>query len=497
MLSFFFVASLLSHLSVVGHTLVVSPPIESGFHERRFNADDGQIVGQRLMKLLVEAEGAVGGDALAVRQPAVAQTGTTFERARDDSQEAEASQQHFMNAQTAFDDASSHSATPEEQAIKKDLAKAMATPSTVGIPERRMPVAVSQCQPDLTKCPRHWDPRGVLCYANPSYTGPCALEADLINMNVEEKLAFSRFCKVDFPCQEDCLQDFASACPSMWQQLHVGCVAPAEYIGECNRFVDTSEMLEKDKFLFGLNCGARWPCMPPPVHLYEDLCPQGWVAEFGQICGAPHDYEGPCGHIAQMRGMRQIEKKRFEAACAVSWPVMRSRVCERDYNACPLGWLRVVRGHAVRCKAPLTYNKCRSWQEFTDMPPVEKEQWQHLCGQNFPCLSRHSCEKDWSDPCPAGWYAVDGALACVAPSSYSGNCSSELRGVLDFTQDEKHILAKRCSVSWPCKGEVFDQGEFMGVANSNNPRRLANPARYVVTDGAIDHDSGAVGRSPA
>ena len=45
----------------------------------------------------------------------------------------------------------------------------------------------------------------------------------------------------------------------------------------------------------------------------------------------------------------------FEAACAVSWPVMRSRVCERDYNACPLGWLRVVRGHAVRCKAPLTY----------------------------------------------------------------------------------------------------------------------------------------------
>ena len=51
MLSFFFVASLLSHLSVVGHTLVVSPPIESGLNERRFNADDGQIVGQRLMKV--------------------------------------------------------------------------------------------------------------------------------------------------------------------------------------------------------------------------------------------------------------------------------------------------------------------------------------------------------------------------------------------------------------------------------------------------------------
>ena len=78
-------------------------------------------------QLLVEAEGAVGGDALAVRQPAVAQTGITFERARDDSQDEEASQQHFMvrsfrqaklmanarsffwqNAQTAFDDASSH-----------------------------------------------------------------------------------------------------------------------------------------------------------------------------------------------------------------------------------------------------------------------------------------------------------------------------------------------------------------------------------------------------
>ena len=51
MLSCFFVASLLSHLSVVGHTLVVSPPIESGLNERRFNADDGQIVGQKLMKV--------------------------------------------------------------------------------------------------------------------------------------------------------------------------------------------------------------------------------------------------------------------------------------------------------------------------------------------------------------------------------------------------------------------------------------------------------------
>ena len=31
--------------------------------------------------------------------------------------------------------------------------------------------------------------------------GPCAAEADLSDMSLEQKLAFSDFCAVKFPCQ--------------------------------------------------------------------------------------------------------------------------------------------------------------------------------------------------------------------------------------------------------------------------------------------------------
>ena len=71
-----------------------------------------------------------------------------------------------------------------------------------------------------------------------SYTisGPCAAEADLSDMSVEQKLAYANFCSVSFPCQafrsktvsrvvcnagiefvgteqEHCPQDFQQNCP--------------------------------------------------------------------------------------------------------------------------------------------------------------------------------------------------------------------------------------------------------------------------------------------
>lgn len=132
-----------------------------------------------------------------------------------------------------------------------------------------------------------------------------------------------------------------------------------------------------------------------------------------------------------------------KAACTVSWPTLATRGCERDYSSCPLGWLPIEEAEATRCKAPLTfvlffvvarkisllvalkrYSKCRAVQDFNGMSPTEKEEWQHLCEQSFPCQSRDVCEKDWRGACPADWYAVDGSLACIAPSSYIGKCSS-------------------------------------------------------------------------
>jgi len=487
-----------------GSAFIFSPVQQISHREHPIDvrANDGHSVGKQLERLLASAGGNLGGDVLNAEIASVARSGievprsaqkTTFLRTRGDEQKA--NQQKFMEAVTAFDDAASHGSTPEEQATKRDLAKAMATPSTVGKPDHRLPAEALECQPDLMTCPRDWHSRGVLCYAGPTYAGPCAPEMDLFRLSIEEKLAFAQYCQVIFPCQEDCMQDFRSDCPSMWQQLDAGCSAPVEYAGGCNRFVDTSEMSDKDKFLFGVNCGARWACLPPPFHVYDDVCPQSWVLQFGQVCTSPNEYRGPCGHTVQMAGMLTAEKKQFEASCAVSWPVARAPSCVRDFTACPLGWLRVAAKGTVHCQAPLTFTQCSAWQDFATMSPSEKEEWQHVCGQSFPCRSRDSCGKDWSTPCPADWYALDGGLSCIAPTSYNGSCSTELVGLVDLSTAEKAALAARCSMSWPCEGEASDALGFAALgALDTPPRRPNDPANHHLTDGPVDHETGVVVR---
>merc|ERR1711862_100691 len=47
----------------------------------------------------------------------------------------------------------------------------------------------------------------------------------------------------------------------MWVELDTGiCEAPADYSGDCSRMMDTSGMSDKDKYTYGVTCGARWPC---------------------------------------------------------------------------------------------------------------------------------------------------------------------------------------------------------------------------------------------
>merc|ERR1712217_355233 len=156
------------------------------------------------------------------------------------------------------------------------------------------------------------------------------------------------------------------------------------------------------------------------------------------------------------------------------------------------GWLQIEQRHGTRCQAPLTYDKCKSVQDFSSMAATEKEEWQHLCEQNFPCLSRAGCEKDWLSPCPAGLYVIDGALACVAPNSYTGTCPSELRGIVDYSVADKRAISLRCGVSWPCKRESF--GEYIhnaqGVVLAQG---TTDAARYVLRNGAISSLDGVVG----
>lgn len=81
------------------------------------------------------------------------------------------------------------------------------------------------------------------CGVSCGVLGQCAVEADISEMSVEQKLAFASFCSVAFPCQvifnvsdavfaslwvglaaavaqEDCAQDFQQSCPRC---LHRAC----------------------------------------------------------------------------------------------------------------------------------------------------------------------------------------------------------------------------------------------------------------------------------
>ena len=56
------------------------------------------------------------------------------------------------------------------------------------------------CEPDFSVCPSGTEKQGSLCVAADSYTGPCAAEMPVLSMTAEQAFAFSRVCKVAFPC---------------------------------------------------------------------------------------------------------------------------------------------------------------------------------------------------------------------------------------------------------------------------------------------------------
>jgi len=153
-------------------------------------------------------------------------------------------------------------------------------------------------------------------------------------MNFEQKLAVAQQCKVEFPCQGDCAQDFTVACPSMWREVDASvCEAPVTYSGNCAKLLDTSDMSEKDKYTFGIQCGARWPCLD----------------------------------ASKVSGTSSCSAKDYKAAC-------------------PAGWF----ADGVHCKAPATYKGCSPCQRFDDMSPAEKQDWEQLCHASFPCVALSS-----------------------------------------------------------------------------------------------------------
>eukprot|EP00411_Alexandrium_monilatum_P009463 CAMPEP_0175327388 /NCGR_PEP_ID=MMETSP0093-20121207/75015_1 /TAXON_ID=311494 /ORGANISM="Alexandrium monilatum, Strain CCMP3105" /LENGTH=496 /DNA_ID=CAMNT_0016624407 /DNA_START=58 /DNA_END=1549 /DNA_ORIENTATION=+ len=309
---------------------------------------------------------------------------------------ADDSKRHVLAAARSFDLASSRGGSSEEEVIRASLQAAVKMPAKVGRAVRgEEPAGGLECQPDLATCPELWDRRGGLCYASPSYTGPCAGRVDFFVMGDEQKMAFARYCDVRFRCQSSCDTNFDAACPSLWAELAANvCFAPPEYRGGCSRRLDTSRMTRKDKHEFGVRCGARWPCVRPTPRVYDDVCPQGWSLQRGQFCAGPANYSGPCPRLAHLRGMGVFEQKVFEAACNVSWPEAAAAPCERDYAAlCPYGWFAEVVGGTVECRAPLGYHGCLPVQHFVDMSPAQNRAW----GGSLPVDMSPAQKRAWEE----------------------------------------------------------------------------------------------------
>lgn len=308
-----------------------------------------------------------------------------FEPAIDQPKEegkAKETRSELLAAASLFNAASSGD-DEEQQAVEDELREAMASPSQVGKPDRDIQEnSPRACLPDFTQCPVGWNKKGALCIAADTYTGDCTAEADLSEMNIEQKMAWSNICSAAFPCQEDCAQDFRQICPSLWREIATGiCSAPLNYEGDCEARLDVTSMTEEDKFTWGVRCGARWPCAAPMRHNYEDVCPNGWSLQFGKMCSAPTSYDGPCEHTAYMGAATAADKKTFEATCHVEWPASASG-CTHDFSApCPFGWYH----DGEECLAPVGYTICSNRKSFKGLTPADKEDWAQNCRAQFPC----------------------------------------------------------------------------------------------------------------
>merc|ERR1711865_685204 len=162
--------------------------------------------------------------------------------------------------------------------------------------------------------------------------------------------------------------------------------------------------------------------------------------------------------------------------------------CVHDYAAaCPFGWYR----SDDECIAPLMYSECSGRKSFVMMTPAAKQEWATNCRVQFPCRGRDSCDKSYSTPCPADWYAFNGGMSCAAPSNYGGACMLVLHGLLHASVEEKLALEGKCQFHWPCVGEIYASVTAAGLS-STAPRRSADPAQYSAVDGPIDSSSGAV-----
>merc|ERR1712159_271474 len=105
----------------------------------------------------------------------------------------------------------------------------------------------SGCKIDPAKCPIGWERMKNLCFAPPSYDGPCRFELDLFSLSIAQRAALGNACQLEYEC---------------------------------------------------LGPGVEAPQFRS--HTYLGICPKGWSLQFGDVCSAPAAYRGPCGPTVKM-----------------------------------------------------------------------------------------------------------------------------------------------------------------------------------------------------
>jgi len=433
-------------------------------------ADSGRNLAQRLNTIL--------GKITVVAKPAAQGGGGTAEHidsSRESKAEETSSRVHLLNAQRSFNTASNRwpreGKSQAEQIMEANLISSM-TPSAQFGEFGKLAVSVelaqrdASCTVDYTKCPVNWAQKEALCIAKSAYAGPCLHEINLSGISMEEKRGLAKYCKLQFPCQDDCHMDFSQPCPSSWRETSDGvCTAPPEYDGDCNDEVEMGAMSTDEKFNFAARCKARWPCASPRTHDYSGTCPTGWILQVGHTCAAPSEYAGPCPTMSNIVNFSHIEKKVYEATCGVAWPDDTSPCRSNLTEHCPAGWAEIRVEDGVECRAPIMYEGCSKVQMFTGMSLAEKEDWANMCHAAFPCQELLQCVIDWAMPCPELWGVSDGGDSCAAPSNYKGRCPSVLHGLPTASAEQKMTIAGSCGVQWPCTGASSNDG--WAAANVN------------------------------
>lgn len=150
-----------------------------------------------------------------------------------------------------------------------------------------------------------------------------------------------------------------------------------------------------------------------------------------------------------MKRFDRIQNPRSKVSEALLDPIPQDDAwhCEADFaQACPNGFVAGETGCAPTSEyvGPCTGEV----KDFSGLSASAKERWSALCLAWWPCVA---CERDYSEPCPHEWSAVQGfSRRCSAPADYTGPCATEV----DFDGFNVFMLAEwssACAGFWRCK----------------------------------------------